>query len=475
MNWKLAVRRLVDGIDRRVLGMLPPRAQLALKRPLLSGLRFIFPQFIPAWVPDELLVRRPPISFPREPLPEWLAPELTSMAREFDAGLSPSVLFRRGFSTYHPPVDRAYAGEVYFDILRAVRGPVDAVIVVPWLKPGGADRWAIALARALAVDRAQRVLVLATEPSNSPWSDRLPQGAQFLEIGSFLASLHFDRDDSVEVLSRLLVQLAPRVVHVVGSKHGWSAIRKHGRSIRAGSRIYASLFCDELDETGVPTGYAESHLLDCSPWLDGVLVDNRRAPVVWQRRHGISASLFSVVEFPAPASVTPLIRHPLGQRVLWAGRFDRQKRLDLVAEIAKLTPELHWDVHGSSVVPGHGSSLVALSRLPNVTLHGQFDSFAELLTGAHGVFVYTSAWDGMPTILLDAAQSQLPIVASSIGGVSDFLDSDVLVDVSEGAAGFANLIRLVLSNPSLAAELLRAQNRALERRTWDSFSGSIPG
>lgn len=475
MNWKPAVRRLVDGIDRRVLGVLPPRAQLALKRPLLAALRFIFPQFIPVWVPDELLVRRPTISSPREPLPEWLAPELTSMAREFDAGLSPSVLFRRGFSTYHPPVDRAYAGEVYFDILRAVRGSVDAVIVVPWLKPGGADRWAIALARALAVDRSQRVLVLATEPSNSPWSDRLPEGAQFLEIGSFLASLHFDRDDGVEVLSRLLVQLAPSVVHVVGSKHGWSAIRKHGRSIRAGSKIYASLFCDEFDESGVPTGYAESHLLDCSPWLDGVLVDNRRAPVVWQRRHGVPASLFSVVAFPAPSPGVPVIRRSLGQRVLWAGRFDRQKRLDLVAEIAQLTPELHWDVHGSPVVPGHGVSVVALSRLPNVTLHGQFGSFAEIMTGAHGVFVYTSSWDGMPTILLDAAQSQLPIVASSVGGVSDFLGSDVLVDASDGAEGFAKLIRCVLSDPSLAAELLRAQNRALERRTWDSFSASIPG
>ncbi|WP_084628123.1 glycosyltransferase family 4 protein [Silanimonas lenta] len=396
------------------------------------------------------------------------------MAKEVDASLNPGMLFRRGVSIYHPPYHRAYSGEAYFRIRQAISAPIDAVVVVPWLKPGGADRWAIALTRVLAVDRGMRVLVLATEPSDSPWRDRLPSGVQFLEIGSELASLHFDGDDGIEVLTRLLVQLAPSDIHVVGSRHGWAALRKHGPSLKAVSKIYASLFCDELDEAGIPSGYAESCLAACSPWIDAVLVDNRNAPAIWQRRHGLPASFFIVADFPAPSPSNGSCTSPKGSRVLWAGRFDRQKRLDLVAEIARLTPELHWDVHGAPIVPGHGASVSMLKQLPNVTLHGPFDAFTDIVDEQHGLFVYTSSWDGMPTILLDAARAQLPIIASNVGGVPDFLGPDALIQGEDEAIQFAAAARRVISDPLFASRLVREQNAALARRTWERFSMSIP-
>ncbi len=37
-------------------------------------------------------------------------------------------------------------------------------------------------------------------------------------------------------------------------------------------------------------------------------------------------------------------------------------------------------------------------------------------------FLYTSQWDGLPTVLLDVALAGLPVIAPDVGGISELVD-----------------------------------------------------
>jgi glycosyltransferase involved in cell wall biosynthesis len=54
---------------------------------------------------------------------------------------------------------------------------------------------------------------------------------------------------------------------------------------------------------------------------------------------------------------------------------------------------------------------------------GSFDGFNTLSKFKYFCFLYTSQWDGLPNILLEAAASGLPIIAPRIGGITNFLSN----------------------------------------------------
>jgi glycosyltransferase involved in cell wall biosynthesis len=81
-----------------------------------------------------------------------------------------------------------------------------------------------------------------------------------------------------------------------------------------------------------------------------------------------------------------------------------------------------------------------------VRLLGVRDDVPELMSAADG-YLMSSAWEGMPVVLLEAATAGLPIVATSVGGNHEV--------VHDGASGF-----LVPSRD--AAALARAMQRMME-------------
>lgn len=469
---KAMARRLAGMADRHLASRLPPAAQIAIKRALLRILRMVSPSNVPAWVPDEYLIRPPAEPLQENGLPEWVRTELSALAREVDSGLNPESVFSRGVPFYSTPFGRARAGDAYFRLRARIEGPVDVVVVVPWLKQGGADRGAILYAQALH-EAGRRVLVMATEPHGSPWKDRLPPGVQFLECGAELARLYFDGHDAEAVIARLLVQLAPVKTYLFGSRLGWNALSRHGSSISACTAVHASLFCDEPDDDGVPMGYANTHLPSSAAWLTRVIVDHHRAVDDWVLRHGLPRSLFEVVPFPAPALVERSDAGAAATRVLWASRLDRQKCPELVAEIASRTPQFHWDVHGTTVVPGQDGAVGRLEALANVTLHGEFQRFSDIVRPDHFAFAYTSAWDGLPTVLLDAAAHRLPIVAPRLGGIPELVHDDQLVQPANDVDGYVARLHALHANPTLRQRCAADQVSAIRERSWSRFAASI--
>jgi hypothetical protein len=365
------------------------------------------------------------------------------------------------------------------------------VLFVPWLKRGGADLGVLHYCEAL-VAQGQRVTVIATEASESPWATRLPQGVPFHELGDALAGLDEGRGEIRAVISRALIECQPRAMHIVGSRHAWETLARHGAAISQGTRLYASLFCDDYDADGVPVGPGVQFLPQCARHLVAVLTDNSHYPERWHSRWGLDRSLFHRVPFPAPpaipggeeaadamaarAEVIP-IKGAGRPRLLWAGRFDRQKRPDILMALAKRLPEFDWHVYGAQVVPGHGVDMSPLRRLSNVTIMGPYERFTDLLAGGYTAFIYTSQWDGLPNVLLEAAR-YLPIVAPAVGGIPELIEQGQLVASVEDIDGFVELIRRLQRSPEFRLSRLNDQRSALANHSLPVFReylSQVPG
>ncbi|EQD44304.1 glycosyl transferase, partial [mine drainage metagenome] len=460
-------------LDRRVLSHLPISTQTALKDMVLRIARILYPSRILATSAAQLVLPqgnadsswswRPP------ELPEWVKNEMDTLA-SIDPDLHPQSAFMRDAKFYSAPWTFDAPGLAYAQLWNMLDGQrFDCVIMVPWLKTGGADLGALHVANALADVFGARVLMIATDDTSSPWSSRLARKVKFVEAGAVLRNLA--QEHRIDVIVRLLLQLAPSVMHVMNSLLAWEAIARNGLALRQFMQIYVSLYCDDMTEQGLPIGYARTYLPRCYQYLSMAITDNTRSGEMWARTLGVPASLFYVLPFPGPA-FKPSSQHEPSKALLWAGRLDRQKRPDLLAEIAKAMPDFRFDCYGAPVIDASDQS--RLDLVPNLVMYGAYERFSDLIKPDHLAFVYTTAWDGMPNVLLEAAAAGLPIIAPNIGGISDFLAIEDLLPASAGSTDYVAAIQTLFRNPENRESRIDRQRAALiTKRTPADFIANL--
>ncbi|XAW89829.1 glycosyltransferase [Vibrio sp. CDRSL-10 TSBA] len=177
-------------------------------------------------------------------------------------------------------------------------------------------------------------------------------------------------------------------------------------------------------------------------------------------KHHLSVSLISILP-PRNSSL----------KVAWAGRFDEQKRPDLLIEIAKLMPETEFHVWGKAVLSKENYDF---SSCQNIKLHGLYGSIDEVLHQGCNVYLYTSGWDGIPTILLDMVDLGLPIVASNVGGVSEALPEWSLVDGNGNAQAYVDKMMSISNNISdYCVDMLNHKKSLMNECTTEIYNTKI--
>jgi glycosyltransferase involved in cell wall biosynthesis len=226
------------------------------------------------------------------------------------------------------------------------------------------------------------------------------------------------------------------------------------------------LFCNERLALGNWVGLPLRFVYRCFDLVEGVLTDSDYLAGWLRDRHqlgpGAGGERLHVLRAPVDADIaladppTPVPgRRP---QVFWAGRFDRQKRLDLVLEIAALMPDVEFRVWGEAVL----HRPVSRKMPANVTLEGRYGHLSELRLSDADAWLYTAAWDGVPSQLLEVGMTGIPLVASLVGGTGEVLAPDdgwPVADVDDPAA-YVSALRDVLADPTAA----RRKGRALRER-----------
>jgi len=94
----------------------------------------------------------------------------------------------------------------------------------------------------------------------------------------------------------------------------------------------------------------------------------------------------------------------------------------------------------------------SLKQLRNVRMRGSFDGVESLPFADFPVFLYTSQWDGTPTMVIAAALASIPIVASQVGGVGDIVTNERGYPVAdiENISFYVARINEALNDPACA-------------------------
>lgn len=466
---------LYHTFDELVLRRLPARVRILIASLALGVARSFLPRDqLPADAGAMLNRRR----VQREacgtiPMGTGIKLEVARHLARFPSSEIRSILDVRELKNVSVPVGWDQAGLVLRELLSEFgKQRFDLVVVTPWLASGGADLAVIHHVHA-ASRLGLRVALILTEDKENPWVERLPQNAHVIELGRMTRGLRPDLGETEAVLSRFLLQTKPSTIHNINSRLCWRCFHHHGIALSEQSRIFASAYADEISADGTATGYIQEFLTDCLGCLDGILTDNTLSAARWKAQFPAFESRIHVLHLPAP--VLPVVSPSEGMnRVLWASRPSPEKRPELLFKLAASMPSIQWDIHGSwPAVPSMQAIRKSLSALPNVTLHGAYERFEDTVRPDHIALVYTSAWDGMPNVVLEAVASGLPVVALDVGGISDLIPHKELVEPgSEMEAKMRDMIA-ALKDPAWRRHVVARQSAGLGRFTVERFTTSL--
>ncbi len=288
------------------------------------------------------------------------------------------------------------------------------------------------------------------------------------------------QEQAERLLFTLLRGLQPLSVFNVNSRLCWETMRRYGARMGP-AQLFAYLFCWDQTETGLRVGYPSEFFQSTQAHLAGLLTDTRYLKDELTRMYALPEEVGArIVALNTPArsvggalddgaTMAERGAASAGQRArplfLWGGRLDFQKRFDLVVDIARRMPDCDfrcWGVAMLDLPPD-------LSALPgNIAMMGRFTQLTDLPLGESDGWLFTSAWEGMPTTIIELGAMGMPIIASAVGGVPELLDAGTgwLVDPFDDVDGFVASLREMARNPAERS----ARGRALQGRVRRNYT-----
>jgi len=254
------------------------------------------------------------------------------------------------------------------------------------------------------------------------------------------------------LLRPLLALRHPRLP-VVYCPHGWAFFRDQSRPARLLTRAL------------------ERFLSRCCDGIVCVSRHERRAAM----RVGIDSQKLHVIpnglSRRRPGAAEADIHWPPGRRrLLFVGRFDRQKGIDVLFDALRVLGDCAF-----AYVIGDSLHTQLADLPPNAHCVG-WKSGAELdayYTSAH-VVVMPSRWEGLPLVGLEAMRAGRPIIASDIGGLSELVDHGItgLLVPPDDAEALAEAV-CSLDDASLLQMGAQAAERFVNHWTGESSHAAL--
>ncbi len=324
---------------------------------------------------------------------------------------------------------------------------------------------------------AHDIVVIYTDKGGTAPPGRFPAGVREIDFAREVEGT--DRLASHRTLVELIRSFHADAVVNINSRVLYEALTIYGKALAASERLFLMMFCNEQVATGSWVGVPLRFFYRCFDLVEGVLTDSAYLANWLRERHQLGeeqGTRIHVLHGPVDPHI-PVVSPPASDparrpQVFWAGRWDRQKRIDIALEVARRMPDLDFRMWGESVLtPGH------VRRAPNnVRLEGAYAHISDLELSDADVWFYTSGWDGVPSQLLEVGMTGIPIVGSLVGGTGEVLseeDSWPVADLEDPEA-YARAIRDVLADQTRARQRAGAlRDRLLKERTEAEFADHV--
>lgn len=312
--------------------------------------------------------------------------------------------------------------------------PFSDVLLLPWLKPGGAEKYILqVLGELWKFGACRRLLVLSGQAaSRHEWASLLPKGSVFVDVFNAFPMLDDAGRDAMIARALLAVAAEGARLHIKASPFSHRLMDSFGSVLSSTYKVVYYRFCDD--------SYAWRNERVNSPWavaflrrqLNNIhlLISDCGSIVAadWARL-GAHKEKYQTIYALCAAQEHPSIKRLPNKRLLWASRVSAQKRPELVKKIASALrceyPEIVIEVYG---VVEEGYEQQSLFDAPGVVYRGSYDGFQTLPIDRFDAFIYTSAFDGLPNVILEVMGAGLPVIAPDVGGIGEA--------VIEGETGF---------------------------------------
>jgi glycosyltransferase involved in cell wall biosynthesis len=354
------------------------------------------------------------------------------------------------------------------------------LVFVPWLVRGGADLAAVNVVKALQRRSGMdSVVIVATDYADAPAADWLPDGTRFVRMMDTKTSLSLN--ETKMFVERLIWALRPESVFNVNSRACWEAMAQTGRPLSRMTRLNALLFCRDYSADGRAAGYSDTHFRAALPHLHRVYFDTRYFIQELTTQYGLPSDLGAKLRYlPQPSLGTPTTRSARCDtkrpRVLWAGRFTAQKNTELLMKIAYEGTAFDFDIWGSGLPEIEAQLRQLAAQRPNIRLRGTFASLDELPLNEYMAFLFTSHYEGMPTIILNIAASGLPIVATTVGGVGEIVDDETgwpVADRHDPQPYLAALAHVATGTAVVRQKVEHLFKRLRQERSLEAFEQAL--
>ncbi|MFG0325688.1 MAG: glycosyltransferase [Phycisphaerales bacterium JB037] len=401
--------------------------------------------------------------------------------------------FPRIARTWHQPMEPLRLDAPFTNPLEKMARRL--LMVVPWLRMGGADKWNLDLVRQLT-ERGWEVTVVATNHAHHTW---LPEFTRYTP-DVFLLEHYVDPADMPWALRHLIDSRRPDAVLVTNSELAYHLLP----ALRTVCPEPAYLDYVHMEEEYWKSGGYPRYAAGTQELLDLNITASEHIKH-WMIDRGADASRIESCtinvdpeEWKPDPDRRAATRAELGlgdetPLILYAGRLCDQKQPLVFArtmkELAKRADDAGVDFH--AIVAGDGPDRSALTaRLKadklrkRVTLLGEVapDRMRDLMAAAD-VFFLPSKWEGIPLVFFEAMATGVPIVGADVGGQRELVAKGCGVLLPKAAKGceladeptpYAEALLGLILDPDRRRRMADASRaRILDRFTLDAMGARM--
>lgn len=299
------------------------------------------------------------------------------------------------------------------------------VVLLPWLKPGGAEKYILQILDVLKDHGlAGKILVISGQNAKThEWVMKLPKDSVFIDLYNSFPSLDQLGRLSLAVRAMLAVVTPGARIHLKASEFAHEIMERFGAALASRMKPIYYRFSDGSYQWGgcrLTGAWGTRHLRMQLPHIARLISDCdyivRRDGAIFGQAESKHYVVYARCEIEKEENLST---EKPQFRLLWSSRICNSKRPDLLLSIAKVLssrlPNLEIDVYGHFEHPYTPSMM----DTDNLRYRGSYNNFADLPINRYDGFIYTTAFDGLPNVILEALGAGLPVIAPAVGGIPE--------------------------------------------------------
>lgn len=367
------------------------------------------------------------------------------------------------------------ASEELFDKYRTVASNLSYedysyFMILPWLIRGGIDLFAVNYLNTIAeLNPNKHILVFLTNGAHRSFTKEelnLANNVDIINLPELFGTNSEMSNYATSLIYSFINTFKPKHLHIMSSQTGYNCLEQYSNGIRTnGTKIIFSSYNYIVGSKGEYLGYATRELPQVYQPGDTITTDNNAYKSLCVNHYGfleedifVHNQLFDI----NPNNISAPTNKD-GLKILWAAHIRPEKNPEIMPAIAKALQKdkVEIDCYGLfSPIHWKDGKNPLETDISNLHYKGEYSSFFnDIDLKKYDLFLYTSHADGTPNVIIEAALSGLPIVASNIGGIPDIInDKDFLVNDTHSSKEFIEKTKHALSN------LTESRNKASARQ-----------